>query len=69
MEDLNINNLKTVKHFAALEDITTSYVYYLIDKGQIKPLQIDSVQFIDISTYGNIKQYLRDIKKQLTANL
>jgi hypothetical protein len=48
---LNFNNLKTIKNFALQNKVTPSYIYKLIKEGKMKPVVIDSVQFIDMSVY------------------
>lgn len=50
----NIDTLKTIKNFALQNKVTASYIYKLIKEGKMKPVIIDSVQFIDTITYPSL---------------
>lgn len=45
--NINISKLKTVKHFAMDNKVTTAYIYKLMSEGKIKPVEIDGVKFVD----------------------
>lgn len=48
------NTLKTIKNYAALQNVTTSYIYKLIREGKMESLSIDGVQFIAIDKFPAI---------------
>jgi len=48
--NINISKLRTVKHFATDNKVTTAYIYKLMSEGKIKPVEIDGVKFVDLST-------------------
>lgn len=47
MKTIQPENLKTIKNFAKSMDITTAYVYKMINEDKIMPVTIDGVKFID----------------------
>ncbi len=51
---VDISRLMTIKNYSLRESVTTSYIYKLIKAGLMHSLNIDGVQFIDISQYATI---------------
>ena len=51
MESLKIDRTKvrSIKNFAKEKGLTVQRIYQLINSGDIKTINIDGVQFIDIS--------------------
>lgn len=47
--NINIEKLRTVKHFAMTNKVTTAYIYKLMSEGKIKPVEIDGVKFVDLA--------------------
>jgi hypothetical protein len=47
MKTIQPDNLQTIKNFAKAMDITTAYVYKMINEDKIMPVIIDGVKFID----------------------
>ena len=45
--------LMTIKNYATKYKITTSYVYKLIKSGDLEPVLIDGVKFIDTLKFPN----------------
>jgi hypothetical protein len=52
--NINIAKLRTVKHFAMDNKVTTAYIYKLMSEDKIKPVEIDGVKFVDLSTYPKL---------------
>jgi len=50
------DNLLTVNSFAKKEVCTPAYIYKLIKEGDIKPVMIDGVRFIDKTIYHGVKK-------------
>ncbi len=67
MEDIKnyIINLRTVKQFAKIENVSHQYIYQLISNKIILPLVIGGIKFIDISLYKNIKSVEKASKTQI----
>lgn len=51
---VNIDNLKTVKNYAALMKVAPTYVYRLIRDKLIIDVNIDGVSFVDILKYPTL---------------
>jgi hypothetical protein len=51
---VKIEKLQTIKNYAHDRDVTTSYIYKLIKKGDMAPFVIDGVQFIQTDVYPSI---------------
>ena len=45
--------LQTIKNYAGMYGITTSYVYKLLKLGELDAVVIDGVKFIDINKFPN----------------
>ena len=45
---VEIDNLQTVKNYAADLNFSTSYIYKLIRENKLEAVEIDGVQFINI---------------------
>lgn len=54
MKTINYLKLKTVKHFADSNRVTTTYIYKLMKEKKITPVIIDGVKFVDTAIYTNI---------------
>ena len=52
--NVNIEDLVTIKSWAATLTITTSYVYKLIKEKKLQPIVIDGVKFINKVKYPKI---------------
>ena len=52
---MKLQTLKTIKNYAAMQQVTTSYIYKLITEKKMLPVVIDGVKFIDFSVYPTIK--------------
>lgn len=52
MAHIEIDNLLTIRNYAAKYNCTTAYIYKLIKAGKITPVVIDGVQFIDTTLYA-----------------
>ena len=48
-------NLKTVKHYAQDNAVTTAYIYKLMKTGKLVPVVIDGVNFIDLKINPSLK--------------
>lgn len=51
---VDLNNLRTIKNYAAGEGVTAQYIYKLIKEGRMSDFQIDGVQFIDVKQFPSI---------------
>ena len=51
---VDLNNLRTIKNYAAGEGVTAQYIYKLIKEGRMSDFQIDGVQFIDVKQFPTI---------------
>lgn len=51
---VDISRLMTIKNYALRENVTTSYIYKLIKAGIMRSLNIDGVQFIDVTEFKTI---------------
>lgn len=54
IEEINIENLQTVKNYAMANNITTSYIYKLVKEQKMRVLVIDGVQFVQTDKYPTI---------------
>lgn len=50
---VEIKDMLTIKNYAKKWDVTTSYIYKLVNQGDLTTVVIDGVQFIDISKFPN----------------
>jgi hypothetical protein len=53
-KQVNISNLKTIKNYAVKNNVTPAYIYKMVREGKMKVVNIDGVQFIDISIYPSV---------------
>lgn len=51
---VEVDNLRTIKNYAAGEGVTAQYIYKLIKDGRMSDFQIDGVQFIDVKQFPTI---------------
>jgi hypothetical protein len=49
MKTVIIENLKTVNSFAKSMNITAAYIYKMVKEGKMQTIEIDGVQFIDVT--------------------
>lgn len=54
MKTTNYIKLKTVKHFADSNKVTTTYIYKLMKEKKIMPVIIDGVKFVDTAIYPKL---------------
>lgn len=52
---IDITTLKSIKNYAKMCDVSTSYIYKLIKDERMNAVEIDSVFFIDIKIYPSLK--------------
>jgi hypothetical protein len=51
---VDILSLKSVKNYALMESVTTSYIYKLVKEHKMNTVDIDGVKFIDILKYPTL---------------
>lgn len=51
---VDIYSLKSVKNYALMEQVTTSYIYKLVKENKMNSVDIDGVKFIDILKYPTL---------------
>jgi hypothetical protein len=51
---INLTALKTIKSYAAMQEVTPSYIYKLIKEEKMKLFEIDGVQFIQTDIYKEL---------------
>lgn len=51
---VKIENLLTVKNYAAAQKITPAYIYKLRNEGKIEVVEIDGVLFVDVSKHPQL---------------
>jgi hypothetical protein len=48
---IDITSLQTIKHYAALNNVTASYIYKLAKEQKMQIVNIDGVQFVNTKEY------------------
>ena len=46
LQEINLKNLKRVSTYAKIKDISSMWVYKLIERGKLKSINIDGVEFV-----------------------
>ena len=54
MKTEELNKLKSIKNYATMNNVTTSYIYKLIKDKKMNAVVIDDVKFIDIEKHPSI---------------
>lgn len=54
IKGIQIEDLLTVKNYAAKQKVTPVYIYKLKDAGKLEVIIIDGVLFVDISQYPQL---------------
>ena len=50
-KQLDVTTLQTIKHYAAKEGVTPSYIYKLAKENKMQIVNIDGVQFVNTKQY------------------
>lgn len=51
---VKIENLLTIKNYAAGQKVTPVYIYKLRDAGKLEVVEIDGVLFVDVSKHPQL---------------
>jgi ABC-type antimicrobial peptide transport system permease subunit len=50
-QQVDIQNLQTIKNYAVLNNVTASYIYKLAKENKMQIVNIDGVQFVNTKQY------------------